>query len=78
MPTRTMDDQPSMDRAVDETVQNGKHGRHKRYLLHNAMVNHPIPRLDDGRRVVPKDAMPSIRKSWYDRTNPPFCLTVKY
>ena len=49
MPTRTMDDQPGMDRAVDETVQKSNHGLHKRYLLHNVMVNHPIPRLDDGR-----------------------------
>ena len=78
MPTRTMDDQPGMDGAVDETVQKGKHGRHKRYLLQNLMVNHPIPRLDDGRWVVPKDAMPSLRKGWYDKTNSAFCMTVRY
>ena len=78
MPTLTMEDEPSMDVPLDVTVQRGKHGRHKRYLLQNALVNHPVPSLEDGRCAIPKDAMPSVNKKWYNKLKGSFCMTVNY
>ena len=66
------------ERYVDAAVQPRKHGRDKRYLLENALVNHPLPTLHDGWWILPMDAMPSIKKSWYDRLNGAFGMTVRY
>ena len=67
-----------MDEAMDETVQKGKHGQHKRYLLQNTLVNHPIPSLEDGRWILPNDAMSSISKGWYGNSNGVFVMIGRY
>ena len=74
MPTLTMDDEPGMDEPMNKTVQKEKHGRHKRYLLQNSFVNHPIPSLENERWIIPKDAMPSVNKKWYNKSNGSFCM----
>ena len=77
MPTLRMEEQVQQP-SVDEAMAPGKHGRDKRFRIENAFVNHKIPRIDNGRWVIPKDAFPSIRKGWYVKNNASFVLTVVY
>ena len=65
MPTLAKEDKPDIYKPMDETVQKGNHSRHKRYLLQNSFVNHPVPSLEDRRWAIPKDAMSSVNKKWY-------------
>ena len=55
MPTLRMEEQEQEPNA-DEALQDGKHGRDKRFRIENALVNHSVPSTDKGRWVLPKDA----------------------
>ena len=47
--------------------------------MKNIPIDHPIPKLSvEGKWILPKDAMSSFNKGWYDMNCKPFQLTHKY
>ena len=72
-----------MIRATGDTMANqdvpARHGRDKKYRMDNIEIDHPTPTLNAGGRwILPKDAMPSLNKGWYDASCTPFQRTHKY